>query len=256
MKPRALIFRLLNFHRKSIKRIPDNKKCCVTIFHDYEREYANEEYGKFADTGLDFILNVEKKYGIKATYNIVGKICETYPETVKRIQKEGHDIASHANLHETPKKVSGNILEKSVIDSKKAFADLGIGIVGFRSPESGWDKRLLALLQKNGYRWNAESDHSNSPYFIKKDLLRIPISYDDWGYRKEDMGPEQFLKELKEKVESGKRNRGYVAIGFHPWVQAMKKERLKVFEDFISWLTDDKEIKIMTFSEIDKFCRN
>ena len=40
------------------------------------------------------------------------------------------------------------------------------------------------------------------------------------------------------------------AIGFHPWVQGKDKERLKVFEQFISDLSQRKDVTILPFKNV------
>lgn len=253
MKLKRILFRLLNFNKKFIKRIPENRKCCVIIFHDYEREFANKRLGKYADIGLNFMLKVEREYNIKATYNVVGKICELYPKTVLEIKKYGHEIASHTYLHEDPKTLSYRELEESIKKSKEAFEKLGIKINGFRSPRSNWNHDLIKILAKEKFSWNAESDNSRFPYYIKNRLLRIPIRFDDWEYQSKNMDPDTMFNKLRDIVKRGIRENSYIAIGFHPWVEGLDKRRLKVFREFIIYLTKQEDITCLTFKDISNF---
>jgi len=45
------------------------------------------------------ILDILKKYGIKATFFVLGKNVERYPDTAKRIVEEGHVIGNHTYDH-------------------------------------------------------------------------------------------------------------------------------------------------------------
>ncbi len=45
------------------------------------------------------ILNILKKYNIKATFFVLGKNVDLYPEITKRAYKEGHYIANHGYTH-------------------------------------------------------------------------------------------------------------------------------------------------------------
>lgn len=45
------------------------------------------------------LLDTLKKEGIKATFFMVGKCVVTYPDVVKRIVDEGHEVASHSWSH-------------------------------------------------------------------------------------------------------------------------------------------------------------
>lgn len=52
------------------------------------------------------ILDILKEYGVHATFFMIGENAERYPDLVRRIQEEGHEIGNHtyahANLKETP----------------------------------------------------------------------------------------------------------------------------------------------------------
>jgi peptidoglycan-N-acetylglucosamine deacetylase len=45
------------------------------------------------------ILEILKKYNVKATFFIVGSIAEKYPQLVKLIWKDGHEVANHSYSH-------------------------------------------------------------------------------------------------------------------------------------------------------------
>lgn len=45
------------------------------------------------------ILDILKKYGIRATFFAVGENAEQYPELIKRCLREGHEIANHTYSH-------------------------------------------------------------------------------------------------------------------------------------------------------------
>lgn len=47
----------------------------------------------------DALLEVLKKYGIRAVFCLVGKEMEKYPHLVKRIREEGHVIVNHSYSH-------------------------------------------------------------------------------------------------------------------------------------------------------------
>jgi len=45
------------------------------------------------------VLNVLKTYNTKATFFLIGKQCEQYPELVKQIIEEGHTVGLHSYSH-------------------------------------------------------------------------------------------------------------------------------------------------------------
>ncbi|MBQ4515593.1 MAG: polysaccharide deacetylase [Clostridia bacterium] len=59
------------------------------------------------------ILDVLKEKDVKATFFVLGKMVEAYPEMAKRAVQEGHVLANHSYSHDY----------KSVYDSKESFFD-------------------------------------------------------------------------------------------------------------------------------------
>jgi peptidoglycan-N-acetylglucosamine deacetylase len=74
--------------RKALFRIP-GAKCCVFLTFD---DGPHPEV-------TPFVLDVLKEENITATFFMLGKNAEKYPELVSRIQREGHVVANHGHDH-------------------------------------------------------------------------------------------------------------------------------------------------------------
>ena len=85
----------------------------------------------------------------------------------------------------------------------------------------------------------------------KNFLVRMPVMMGDFVYYEiKKLPPEKVLQILREKVNYIVSNKIYGAIGFHPWVLGLDKNRLKVFEQFLAEISDRDDIKILTFGEV------
>lgn len=69
----------------------------------YNYDYVKTCYLTFDDGPsaevTESILDTLKKYNIKATFFVVGKNAESYPDILKRIDAEGHSIGNHSYSH-------------------------------------------------------------------------------------------------------------------------------------------------------------
>jgi peptidoglycan/xylan/chitin deacetylase (PgdA/CDA1 family) len=227
----------------------------LTIFHDYEANYA-VGFGTIEASykGITALLDVEKKYGIRATYNIVGKLIRDFPDLVTRIILEGHELASHSYNHRIMSDLSTKEMQNDIIQTNMLFKSKGLTLSGFRSPESKWDFRLMNVLMEQGLFWSAEHDNAPFPYVILqkgiKKLVRLPILMDDWKYMSDNLSPEDMLRTLCNQVDTIPAKRPYGAIGFHPWVQGEDHERIRVFDTFLSLLVDRQDLTVVTFGDM------
>ena len=118
------------------------------------------------------LLNILDKYNVKATCFILGTVAETYPNLVRKINKSGHEVATHGYGHELVYKLD----PKQFRDDLQRSIDLlesntGKKVNGYRAPyfsitqESKWALEVLAEL-------GIEYDSSIFP--IKRKLYGFP----------------------------------------------------------------------------------
>lgn len=106
------------------------------------------------------ILDILKKYNVKATFFIVGSNGEKYPELISRIYREGHEIGNHTYNHiDTMMETTLNIEKELKMTNSIIENATGHGTILFRPPyDSGVDvseeKAINTFVSINnlGYR--------------------------------------------------------------------------------------------------------
>ncbi|MBL6729997.1 MAG: polysaccharide deacetylase family protein [Bacteroidia bacterium] len=229
----------------------DGKYGYLTIFHDYESFYAQPGVKEQSYYGVNRMLDIEKKYNVRTTYNTVGKLGEDLPEVINRIINEGHELAGHSYDHSFLAFKSKSKTEWDLKKTMESFLDYGVKIKGMRSPKGRWSFGQMRLMAKLGMTWSAEGDKAKYPYFIiPNKLLRFPVKIGDHKQYRKFKTPEavtlNYLKIVDELIE----NKGYGAMCFHPWVIAESEERLEAYDGLLREITKKQNLKIVTFSEM------
>ena len=93
------------------------------------------------------ILAVLEKYGVKATFFVIGKNAEQYPELVKAESEAGHEIGNHTYSH----KRLGSVNCEGMIEEIRKTDEIIYGITGiypslFRPPEGKTSSELEASV--------------------------------------------------------------------------------------------------------------
>lgn len=202
----------------------------LTLSFDYERGLAGED-PRLADAGLDAVLEMLSRRAVRATFNCCAALAESAPQRLLAVIAAGHEVACHAYRHESPRDLSDDQLESMLARSVDATAAIGIRPLGFRSPQSHWDDRLMARLPAHGFTYSAEHDEAKRPYLMQASppLWRMPIVTDDWGYVRRPAEPQRVAArqfDLVRRLASGARPARFVAIGFHPWLLAADTTRI------------------------------
>ena len=111
-----------------------------------------EKYQSRIEKNTDLLLNLFKKYNVTATFFVVGFIAEKFPQLIKKIFEQGHEIASHSYSHIDLRKVTDEKFESDLIKSRDILQKItGERILGFRAPFFSIDKNswhLLRIIQK------------------------------------------------------------------------------------------------------------
>ncbi len=105
------------------------------------------------------VLDVLKKYDVKATFFIAGKHANWYSAPLLRVSKEGHEIGNHTFSHPDISKLSSSQIEDEIIKCEDTLVKLiGKKPTLFRPPFGSYNEKTLSeIAQKLGYKiilWN------------------------------------------------------------------------------------------------------
>lgn len=124
------------------------------------------------ERNVDRILALLDEHGTKATFFTLGWIAERYPEIVRRIVAEGHELASHGYGHERASEQTEAAFFSDINLAKLILEDLvGTEVKGYRAPSFSIGRNNLwafECLERAGYRY------SSSIYPIRHDHYGMP----------------------------------------------------------------------------------
>ena len=105
------------------------------------------------------LLELLKKHNIKSTFFIVGNVAKKYPDLIKKIHQDGHEIASHSYTHKKLENLGKDEFEKEIRLSVDLFKRLiGKSPRGFRAPYFSLDNRTkwaLEVIEKYGFIYDS-----------------------------------------------------------------------------------------------------
>lgn len=141
------------------------------------------------ERNMDRILGLLAEHDTKATFFTLGWVAERYPDMVRRIVSEGHELASHGYGHQRVSDLSESAFFDDISRAKDLLEDIGgQPVLGYRAPSfSIGANNLWALdtLQRAGYRYSSsiypvQHDHYGMPdaprfaHQIRDGLLEVP----------------------------------------------------------------------------------
>jgi polysaccharide deacetylase family protein (PEP-CTERM system associated) len=119
------------------------------------------------------ILDLFAKNGIKATFFTLGWVAERYPDLIRRIVREGHELACHGYEHIRVTEQTPEQFRQDIIKAKKLLEDIaGAEVKGYRAASYSINKAnqqwAHEILSEAGFHY------SSSVYPVKHDLYGIP----------------------------------------------------------------------------------
>jgi peptidoglycan/xylan/chitin deacetylase (PgdA/CDA1 family) len=106
------------------------------------------------------ILQTLKEHDVKATFFLVGTWAKKYPESVKMISDNGHDIANHSYTHVKMGNIDNGRIREEIIRCDKVLKDItGKQVDLFRPPYGEYNNNVVSIAsQLNHYtiQWDVE----------------------------------------------------------------------------------------------------
>jgi peptidoglycan/xylan/chitin deacetylase (PgdA/CDA1 family) len=107
------------------------------------------------------VLDVLKRYGVKATFFLIGTKAKEHPDIVKRIVKEGHAIGNHSFSHPLFTKLDMNRFSQEIEQTEDVLQALtGSRPKLIRPPYGVINEEQLLWVQARGMtvvNWNVDS---------------------------------------------------------------------------------------------------
>ncbi len=98
-----------------------------------------------------WFLETLKRFDVKATFFVLGGVAKVFPNLIKQVAEEGHEIASHGIGHTQIFKLDKKGFRSDIVESKKLLEDLvSRPVCGYRAPafsimpETRWALEVLA----------------------------------------------------------------------------------------------------------------
>ncbi len=154
----------------------------ISEWHRYENRLMK---------GYEPLMKLLSKYNVKATFFILGKVIEDYPNIINELITEGHEIGCHTYSHTELFYSNKETFESEIQKCIELIKPYGITYSGFRAPYFSIDHRTmwaLDVLKKYNFKYDTsifpgdskrtgiegyrKDIHHLSPY----DLMEIPIS--------------------------------------------------------------------------------
>lgn len=130
-------------------------------FHaELVRPRAMPDPERRVERAVEPILALLERYGVQATFFVVGDVVRHHPELVRRIYQAGHEIGCHGWSHRplwalTPEDFAA---ELDAFDQDAASVVPVDEVIGFRAPTFSVDGRTawaIDLLQQHGFRYDS-----------------------------------------------------------------------------------------------------
>ena len=114
---------------------------------------------------LEFFQELE----VKATFFTVGSTARQYPDLIRTIAKEGHELACHSDRHIQITRQTPEEFFEDIVNNKKSLEDIsGMQVSGYRAPtfsliaRTAWAHDLLA---RAGFAYSSSVLPANNPLF-------------------------------------------------------------------------------------------
>lgn len=171
------------------------------------------------------ILDILKEYDIKATFFVLGKHAELYPDIIKRQVHEGHEIGNHSYSHVNMKKASPKIIKEEYSKTQNAIYSISnIRPKVFRPPYGNYNDEVIKVVSSD--------DSSIVLWTFYQDSK-------DWS----NPGVDKIVNTTLSKVQNGD------IILFHDYVYKKESHTVEALKTILPKLIDEG-YKFVTMSEL------
>ncbi|WP_313756660.1 polysaccharide deacetylase family protein [Tissierella sp.] len=164
------------------------------------------------------ILDILKQYNVKATFFVLGKHAESYPDIINRQVSEGHEIGNHSYSHINMKKVSDKIIKEEFEKTQEIIYSISnIKPKVFRPPYGNYNDDVIKIVSSDNlsvvlwtfYQDSKDWSNPGVDVIVNTTLSKVQngdiILLHDYVYKKESHTVEALKIILPKLIDEGYR---------------------------------------------------
>jgi peptidoglycan/xylan/chitin deacetylase (PgdA/CDA1 family) len=264
-------------------RWPAGTRCACVVSFDVDGESAvlqvDRKYARRATlmshqaygprVGVPRLLRELRRAEITATFFVPGFTAERYPDTVRRIVAEGHEVGWHGDLHEPPDELEPDRQREILERAAEVLEPLtGARPIGYRAP--WWQLSLESpdLLRATGFEYDSSLMDDDVPYLLETPdgpLVELPVhwSLDDWeqyGYFIDPpLGdaletPAKMFELWRAELEAMHAEGCLQVVTMHPFLSG-RPSRARNIGRFVAYARDLGDVWFATAGEVAAYAR-
>lgn len=107
------------------------------------------------------ILDTLKENNVKATFFVLGEWADKFPEIIKRMADEGHDVANHSDTHPHIASLSYDEIKNEIKDANEKIENVaGRENNLFRAPYGEYNDNVISAAEELGFytiQWDVDT---------------------------------------------------------------------------------------------------
>ena len=126
--------------------------------------------GEFTRVATPRVLRLLKRYDIKGSFFVPGHTACAFPDLIRQIVDEGHEVGHHGWVHENPANFD-EVAERRILERAMRALEQGANVrgpLGYRSPAWDFSENTVKLLLEMGFLYDSScmGDDFN-PYYLR-----------------------------------------------------------------------------------------
>jgi len=136
--------------------------------------------------GMPKLLKLLAVENISATFFVTGKMAEQFPDLMRKIITDGHELGCHGHTHKSFNQMSYAETDAEIQTSAKILRQYA-EVTSFRAPYLDFPEQYLGLLSKHGFALDSSVrrfnfSHQQRPKVIH-DIYRVPTVFNSHKLR-------------------------------------------------------------------------
>jgi len=131
----------------------------AVVFREGTRGIPGHAFLSRVEESVGRILALFAKRNVRATFFVLGEVAGGHPAMVRKIAREGHEVACHGDRHELVCRLTPPEFRADVRRAKRLLEDLtGQPVVGYRAPNYSIGRReswAYDVLLEEGFRYDS-----------------------------------------------------------------------------------------------------